>query len=149
MDNHLASIDPRYGLDKESQVTSPAQFWSELKALLLSLVKQHMTRDRGSHCQLLFTVLVAGEAADTPEFLDVVHDVVRAIPALCASESRTAEWKENGKADHVELVIPDDRTYGASKGAAFWLRTRMDRTYCAEEGISDQYDMIGDTHVEL
>ncbi|OAF60708.1 hypothetical protein VC83_03351 [Pseudogymnoascus destructans] len=83
------------------------------------------------------------------QFLDVVHDVVRAIPALCASESRTAEWKENGKADHVELVIPDDRTYGASKGAAFWLRTRMDRTYCAEEGISDQYDMIGDTHVEL
>jgi len=92
-------------------------------------------------------VLVAGEAADTPEFLDVVHDVVRAIPGLCASESRTTEWKENGKAGHVELVIPDERTYGAAKGAAIWLRTRMDRTYCAEEGILNQYDMIRDAHV--
>jgi hypothetical protein len=52
-------------------------------------------------------VLVAREAADTPEFLDVVNDVVRAIPGLCASESRTAKWKENGKVGHVELVIPD------------------------------------------
>jgi hypothetical protein len=90
-------------------------------------------------------VLVAGEAANTPEFLDVVHDVVQAI----LRESWTAEREENGKTDHVELIIPDDLTYGAARGAAFWLRTRMNRTYCAVEGILDQYDIIGDTHVEL
>lgn len=63
-------------------------------------------------------MLVAGEAADTAEFLDVVHGVVRAIPGLCAVKSRTEEWKENGKAGQVEFVIPDDLTYGAAKGAA-------------------------------
>jgi hypothetical protein len=107
-DHHLASIDRRYGLDKDSQAISSAQFWSELKRHLLSLVKQHTTRDRTYSCQLPFTVLVTAKAADTPEFLDVVHSVVGAIPGLCGSESTTAEGKGNGKAGHVELVIPDE-----------------------------------------
>ncbi|OBT92806.2 hypothetical protein VE01_09064 [Pseudogymnoascus verrucosus] len=145
LDHSLTSIDPRYGLDKVSQATSPKQYWSELKTHLLSLVKQHKTRGRTYDCQSLFTVLVAGEAANTPEFLDVVHDVVQAI----LRESWTAEREENGKTGHVELIIPDDLTYGAARGAAFWLQTRMNRTYCAVEGILDQYDIIGDTHVEL
>jgi len=75
-----------------------------LKAHLLSLVKQHAARGLESS-QLPFTVLVAGEAADTPEFLDVAYDVVEAIPELCSS-----------KVGAAELVIPTDRTYGAAKG---------------------------------
>lgn len=149
-DNHLALIDPRYGLDRESQASSPAQFWDEFKANLLSLVKQHATRDKKYNCLTPFIVMVAGEAADTSEFLDIVHDVVRAIPGLCASKSKTPEWAENGKTGQVEFLIPHDLTYGAAKGAAIWLRRRMDWTYCAEEGILDQYDMMRDRHaVEL
>lgn len=48
-------------------------------------------------------MLVAGEAANTVEFLDVVHGVVRAIPGPCESESRAEEWKENGKAGQVQF----------------------------------------------
>ncbi|KFY13665.1 hypothetical protein V492_03117 [Pseudogymnoascus sp. VKM F-4246] len=127
----------RYGLDRESQATSSAQFWSELKGNLLSLVKQHATRDEKYNCLNPFTVLVAGEAANTPEFLDVMHDVIRAIPGLCASKSKTPEWAKNGEIDQVEFIIPNDLTYGAAKGAAIWLRRRMDWTYCAEIGIVD------------
>ncbi|KFY48734.1 hypothetical protein V495_01072 [Pseudogymnoascus sp. VKM F-4514 (FW-929)] len=149
-DNHLALIDPRYGLDRESQASSPAQFWDEFKENLLSLVKQHAMRDTKYNCLTPFIVMVAGEAADTPEFLDIMHDVVRAIPRLCASKSKSPEWVENGKTGQVEFLIPHDLTYGAAKGAAIWLRRRMDWTYCAEEGIVDQYDMMRDMHaVEL
>ena len=148
-DNHLASIDPRYGLDGESEAESPEQFWSELKAHLHSLIKQHATR-QGGYCRTPFTVLVAGEAADTAEFLDVLNDVVRDIPGLCGNKSRTAEeWEENDEAAKVELVIPDDLTYGAAKGAAIWLRTRMNWTYCADQGIIDQYDMVRDYQAGL
>lgn len=49
----------------------------------------------------------------------------------------------------IELVIPDDPTYGAAKGAAFWLWSRMDRTYCDDQDYLDQYDMVIDAHVEL
>lgn len=108
-----------------------------MRAHLLSLVKQHATRGL-EYSQLPFTVLVAGEAADTPEFLDAVYDVVEAIPELCSS-----------KVGPVELVIPADRTYGAAKGAAFWRRTKLDKKYCADIGFLDQYDMIKDTHEEL
>ncbi|KFY37259.1 hypothetical protein V494_04840 [Pseudogymnoascus sp. VKM F-4513 (FW-928)] len=143
-------LDTRYGLGMESQTTSSAQFWSELKENLLSLVKQHATRDEKYICLNPFTVLVAGEAANTREFLDVMHDIVRAIPGLCASKSKTPEWAKNGKIDQVEFIIPNDLTYGAAKGAAIWLRRRMDWTYCAELGIVDQYDMMRDSHaVEL
>lgn len=94
--------------------------------------------------------MVAGEAADTSEFLDIMHDVVRAIPGICAGKSKAPEWAENGKTGQVEFLIPHDLTYGAAKGAAIWLRRRMDWTYCAEEGILDQYDMMRDRHaVEL
>lgn len=39
-------------------------------------------------------MLVAGEAAGTLEFMDVVHGVDQAIPRLRASESKTAGWEE-------------------------------------------------------
>lgn len=94
-----------------------------------------------------------GEAADTPEFLDVMHDVAWDIQQLCISEPKAVGYKENRAGGGIELMILDDRTYGPAKGAAFWLWTRMSRTYCvgldAAEGILDQYDMMRKTHLEL
>ncbi|KAK0638991.1 hypothetical protein B0T16DRAFT_235591 [Cercophora newfieldiana] len=147
-DHHLASIDPRYGLDHANQAESPAKFWSELRLHLTSLAKKNRERDRGDHSQLPLTMLVTGEAAETPEFLDVVRDVARDIEQLCTSEPKAVGCKENTTGGGVELVILDDPTYGPAKGAAFWLWTRMSKGYCAEIGILDQYDMVRD-HVEL
>ncbi|KAK3988010.1 hypothetical protein QBC44DRAFT_330274 [Cladorrhinum sp. PSN332] len=148
-DNHFASIDPRYGLDQASQAESPARFWSGLRMHLISLAKKHEARD---HSQLPLTILVTGEAADTPEFLDVVRDVARDNQQLCTSEPKAVGCKENREGGG-QLVILDDRTYGPAKGAAFWLWTRISRTYCEEinaaEGILDQYDMMRETRVEL
>jgi hypothetical protein len=104
-------------------------------------------RGKKYNCLSPFIVMVAGEAANTSEFLGIMHDVVQAIPELCASNSKSSEWAEDGKAGQVEFLIPHDLTYGAAKGAAIWLRRRMDWTYCAEEGIIDQYDMMRDRHV--
>jgi hypothetical protein len=87
-----------------------------------------------------------GEAADTPEFLDIVRDITQDISQLYTSELEAAGRKEIGEGGGVELLILDDVTYGPAKGAAFWLWARMSREYCAEinaaEGIVDQYDLV-------
>lgn len=153
VDNRFASIDPQYGLNQASQAESPIQFWTELRLHLISLAKKHKAQDLRGHAQLPLTILVTGEAADTPKFLDVIHDVARDIQQLCTSEPKAVGCKENRVGEGVELVILNDRTYGPAKGAAFWLWTRMSRTYCAEidaaEGIVDQYEMIREAHGEL
>ncbi|KAK4200587.1 hypothetical protein QBC40DRAFT_279630 [Triangularia verruculosa] len=155
-DNHLASINPRYGLDQASQTESPSKFWNELRLHLLSLYKTHKAGElqrEGRLSQLPLTILVMGEAAETPEFLDVVHDVARDIQQLCASEPQAVGCKENKAVGGVELLILGDRTYGPARGAAFWLSTRMSPEYCEElyaaEGILRQSDMMKESHLEL
>jgi hypothetical protein len=51
----------------------------------------------------------------------------------------------------VELVILDDPTFSAVRGAAFWLRMRMDWSYYDgfEDDIMSKYDMVRDGHIEL
>lgn len=109
-----------------------------MKTHLFSLVQKHAAQVRPSYRQLPFTVIVAGEAADTPEFIDVVHDLVKAIPELRGS-----------KGSAVELIIPADRTFGAANGAAFWLWTQSVKKYCTEVGFLDQYDLVKEAHNEL
>lgn len=91
-----------------------------------------------------FMVLTAGEAAHRPEFLDVVRSVAQSIPKLRTDHGAVRSPK-------VELVILDDPTYSAARGAAFWLRMRMDWSYC--DGFDDdtvsQYDMVRDGRSEL
>ena len=70
------------------------------------------------------TVLTTGEAADHPGFLDVVRDVVEEIPRVHGEHGATRKHQ-------AELVVSDDPSYTAARGAAFWLRTRMDWSYCA------------------
>ncbi|KAK4450330.1 hypothetical protein QBC34DRAFT_297698 [Podospora aff. communis PSN243] len=151
--NNLALIDPRYGLDQKSLAESPAQFWSDLKSHIMSLVKEHGERVLGCEAQLPLTMLVTGEAADTPEFLDIVHGVVRETQQLCSREPKVAGCKANKTEREVDLVILDDGTYGPAKGAAFWLWTRMSSTYCAEyyaeHGIVEQSSMKKEVHKEL
>jgi hypothetical protein len=75
----------------------------KLELHLLSLAEKHLKRHCGYYRQLPFTVLVAGEAAGTPEFMDVVHGVDQAIPKLHASEPKTAGWEEKVRCAALSL----------------------------------------------
>ncbi|CAK7205450.1 hypothetical protein SEUCBS139899_008222, partial [Sporothrix eucalyptigena] len=63
-------------------------------------------------------MVATGEAAGTPEFFQVVRDVADHIP--------TNDRK-------VDVLIPDNPTYAAAGGAAFWTQVEMDEeSYCQE-----------------
>ena len=66
-DNHLSTIDPEYGLDKLKESEQPKDFQGSLRKRLLDRVTEHAKTHPGLS-DLNFIVLVAGEAADTPEF---------------------------------------------------------------------------------
>lgn len=144
LSNHLASINPRYGLDQVSRMESQAQFWSGLKSHLISLVRKDRARDSKGRYQLPLTIIVMGEAADSPAFLDIVHGVAQDVQQLCIRNPEDVGCKEKGAREAVELMILDDPTYGPAKGAAFWLWAVRSR-YCADindaQGILDQYEM--------
>jgi len=101
-----------------------------------------------------------GEAAETSEFVDVVHHLARDIQHeqqqhLCTSDPQATECEGKNEAGGgrggggekgVEVLILDDPTYGPAQGAAFWLSTRMNPAYCEEiytaQGIVSQYDTM-------
>ncbi|POR36283.1 Uncharacterized protein TPAR_03533 [Tolypocladium paradoxum] len=105
-------------------------FWNALQELLLSRVTAY-TKRNPTLASWPFLVLVAGEAAETPEFLAVVQSVIKAIPGARATKPAPG----SGKEVDAELVVSDDPTFSAAKGAAFWLRMRMDWSYC--EGLEE------------
>lgn len=142
-DNELAYIDPNYGLDQVDQAATPADFWSSLRERLLYLVAEHTKRQKGYHSGLPFLVLVMGEAADTPEFMTVVEDVIKRIPEVRAQYTPTGTSQEGAeKSPGAELVASDDPTFAAAKGIAFWSRTRMDRSYCGYYGDSKETQRV-------
>ncbi len=124
--NRLASIDASYGLDKLDEANTPALFWDALRIHLLARVAEFTKT--GSYAYAALTVLTAGEASDHPDFLAVVRDVAKEIPRV------RGDYGATGKHE-AEVVISNDPTYAAARGAAFWLRTRMDWSYC--EGVGD------------
>lgn len=152
-DNHLSVIDPRYGLDKLKESESSKDFWNSIREYLLVQVADH-TRSHPEHSDLPFLVLVAGEAATEPGFADVLQDVVKRIPEVWvfsggeqADSSRRQEGTGSERRPKVELVVPDDPTFAAARGAAFWMSMRLDGSYCDEwyaahpGGCISQYDI--------
>lgn len=145
----IGSIKADFGLDKLNEATTPVLFWNGVQKLLLSRVTAYAKR-HPAFSHLPFLILVAGEAADTPEFLAVVQNVVKGIPDACAVKPSQGTSKKD-----VELAVSDDPTFSAARGAAFWLRMRMDWSYCAESDDFDgtqimlQETPISDGHVEL
>lgn len=100
-------------------------------------------------------MLVAGEAATEPNFTNVLQEVVDSIPNIriaSSSEQTNDLWRKTGaeRRSQVELVVPDESTFAAARGAAFWMWMRLDGSYCDEwcavnpgECMS-QYDMLYD-----
>ncbi|KYK60604.1 hypothetical protein DCS_01741 [Drechmeria coniospora] len=119
----LGNIDPDFGLNQQHQATDRASFWQRLQKHLISRVGEH-AKIRDIY-QQSYLVVVAGEAANTPEFLDAVRQTVTHI-----QNDPVHRVKETGTGPKVELLVSDDPTYAAAKGVAFWRRTMIDSSYC-------------------
>ncbi|KAH8744372.1 hypothetical protein F5883DRAFT_529919 [Diaporthe sp. PMI_573] len=81
-DNHLSTIDFRYGLDRLEESEFPQDFWDSVREHLLEQVAEH-ARSHSVHSDLPFLVLIAGEAANKPGFTDVLQEIVKSIPNVC------------------------------------------------------------------
>ncbi|KAK3903723.1 hypothetical protein C8A05DRAFT_14317, partial [Staphylotrichum tortipilum] len=114
-------ISTPHGLSQLASAPSAAHFWNEIRTHLLSEVAGFSKIGAFSDYST-FTVLTAGEAADHPDFLTVVRDVAGEIPRI---------RKEYGARDLMaELVVSEEPGWAAARGAAFWLHTRMNSSYC-------------------
>ncbi|KAK3299895.1 uncharacterized protein B0H64DRAFT_379382 [Chaetomium fimeti] len=143
-ESYLPTVDTKYGLDEVPENTTE-HFWNALRDHLLSSVVEFSKRNTG-YKYSNFIVLTAGESADRPEFVDVVRSVAESIPKVRTDHGAATLPK-------VELVMPDDPAFSAARGAAFWLRSRMDWSYCdGFDDIVSQYDVTNegpDGHIEL
>lgn len=91
-------------------------------------------------------MLLAGEDAKHPDFLDTVSKVATRMHKLIGGEIGGSSGRGDGCAGpKVELVASKDPTYAAATGAAFWVRTMIDASYC--EGFEPEEHH--DPHDEL
>ncbi len=118
-----SSISTQYGLSHLASAPTPVEFWDKLRLHLLDQVA--LFSKRKIFIYPTFEVVTAGEAADHPDFLEVVQEVHREIPRV---------REEHGILGFTPkpLVVSEDPGWAAARGAAFWLGTRMDPHYCDE-----------------
>ena len=154
-DNALATTDSRYGLDRLTESERPEDFWASVHQHLLERVAEYLKR-HPTNSHLPFLVLVAGEAANVPEFTIILQEVVKSIPNLRATAAKTDVQQEGtAKRPEMELVVSDDPRFAAARGAVFWMRMRLDWSYCDGFYAShpgeylSQEDTVRDAHVEL
>ncbi|KAK3898927.1 hypothetical protein C8A05DRAFT_46875 [Staphylotrichum tortipilum] len=133
--NRLTLIDTKYGLDNLGSATTPALFWDALRVFLDTRAADFAKTLSYGYA---VTILTAGEAANHPDFLAVVREVARDI----------SQGHRDGKGElrkhRAEVVVSDDPTYAAARGSAFWLRTRIDWSYCKGVDGEDGKDGEGD-----
>lgn len=100
-------------------------------------------------------MLVSGEVATETQFANVLQDVVKSIPdiriASIIDQTDGIRWKESAEGlSQVELVVVEDSTFAAARGAAFWMWMRLDGSYCDEWCAANpgecnlQYDAVHD-----
>lgn len=86
--------------------------------------------------------------------MEAIDEVVRRIPEVRAENMPAGGRKASTPSLDVELVVSSNPTFAAAEGAAFWLRTMMDRSYCnysaSAEDIysSDQVSILDSDHFE-
>ncbi|OAA59192.1 NMT1/THI5-like protein [Niveomyces insectorum RCEF 264] len=128
-DNLFGVIDPEYGLDRKDVAATPTDFWHALRDQLLRRVSEYaefkqVVEGAGYWDAYHIEILVAGEAAGTQEFLDVVRQFAKTVPDRLSTG-------ENHKKS-VDTVVPDNPAFAAARGAAVWLGMSMDESYCDE-----------------
>jgi hypothetical protein len=125
-------IDDHLGLDR-LQDTPPEKFWSALRERL-------HTRSKGLQDfwwpgKAKSLVVVAGEAANHPEFLSIVKTISEEMPKVMFN--RRSQMSPLGTG--AELVIPEDPVLAPATGAALWSRLKVEAgSYCAEDVVCCQ-----------
>jgi hypothetical protein len=121
-------------LDRLGEAPTAALFWDALRSHLLARVAEFTKQGGGyAYPHAALEVYPAGEAADHPDFLNVIRDVAKEIRRVRVEHGATGRYE-------AEVVASNDPTYAAARGAAFWLRTRMDWSYCDEVEDDDNYE---------
>jgi hypothetical protein len=153
-DNDLGTIDPRYGLDRLMHMESERRqdFWASVHDHLVAQATRYLERHPpDSH--RLFLALVAGEASDTPEFMTTLQEVIESILRLPVVGAQSQD--EGVDIPRMELLVADDPTFAAARGAAFWMRMQVDQSYCEDFFAAHlgeyvlQSDLLDGSHVEL
>lgn len=98
-------------------------FWRGLQEYLKSRVREHAKIP--DIYRQSFLVVISGEVADNPEFLDTIRRTIADI-----QKDPIHRTMETGTVPKIELLISEDPTYAAAKGVAFGQRMMMDSSYC-------------------
>jgi hypothetical protein len=100
------SIQLEYGLESLGSAPTPALFWNSIRSRLVSRLDDYAATYAGT--LPLEIVLIAGEAADNLEFLEVAREVVAAIPSKLLSTT-TGELVD-GVATNQPVASKDGET---------------------------------------
>ncbi|KAK0756823.1 hypothetical protein N5P37_010341 [Trichoderma harzianum] len=126
--NRLGTINPELGLYQQEHASDEESFWRKLEDYLVSQAEEYVTSgdfsgdfSLGKHC----IVLVVGEAADNPKFMDAVRQAITRI-----QNHPVHRYKDAMTGPKVELLISQDLTYAAAAGVALWRRSLIDSSYC-------------------
>lgn len=116
----MGLIDPNFGFDQRVNTKNKAVFWHSLKQYLVKRVIEYIKHNNNVP-PASYIVILAGEAAESMEFLNVVREAIEDIKMLADKSKPTPK---------VDLVASNDPVYAAARGAAFWMRTSLDPEYC-------------------
>lgn len=120
------AIDNHLGLDR-LQDTPPEIFWSALRERLHARSKDLQNFAWPAKAKTL--VVVAGEAANHPEFLSIVKTMSEGLPEVVFSHKSQNSIIGTG----AELVVPEDPALAPATGAALWSRLKVESgSYCEE-----------------
>lgn len=145
----MGLIDSNFGFDQKGNAKNEASFWHSLRQFLVKRVIEYIKHGNGIP-RASYIVVLAGEAAESAEFLNAVREVVEDIKQLV---------DKNKVAPKVEMVASNDPVYAAARGAAFWMRTSLDAAYCDDyieeaeregnDSRSEKHETSGHSYDEL
>lgn len=125
---HPGIINNRLGLDRRTHSHAPPdKFWSAVRGHLNARARDLQDWASGPAKHL---VVVAGEAADRPEFLAIVGAMAEGMPSVISAPGPRQGTLGTG----AELVVPEDPVSAPATGAALWSRLRLEEgSYCMVE----------------
>lgn len=118
--NRLGTINPEFGLYQQEHASDEEGFWRKLEDYLVFQAAEYVIGDFSLRKDCI--VLIAGEAADNPRFIDAVRQAITRIQNDPIHKSKGA--------NALKLLVSQDLTYAAATGAALWRRTMIDSSYC-------------------
>ncbi|KKP00854.1 hypothetical protein THAR02_07032 [Trichoderma harzianum] len=138
LSNRLGTINSELGLYQQEHANDEDIFWRKLEDYLVSQAEEYVTSGDfngdfplGKHC----IVLVAGEAADNPKFMDAISQAVTRI-----QNDPVHRYKDAMTGPKVKLLVSQDLTYAAAAGVALWRRSMIDSSYCENVARMDKKD---------